>query len=170
MCTLQIASMAAIWIWNTPGTVTNHWSQFWLVCSIEWKKSSHCGALVCLNCHDTDVVGRKFVQYTVHLYSTALGPPAILQSLSHFLIIFEPRNLWELRAIHNPGQNPKIGKFTTSISTPKDFKIPQMNSPYSKSGTYMQIHALYEEIWNLPCFCLPIWKGTWLEIHTSIYC
>ena len=48
--------------------------------------------------YDLSSVGGKFIQYTALLYSTALGPPAILHSLLYFLIIFEPRNPWELRA------------------------------------------------------------------------
>ena len=108
-------------------------------------------------------VGRIFVQYIAYLYSTALGPTAITLSLLYFIIIFEPRNPWESRATHNLGQNPKIGKFTISISTPNDFTIMWLNSPYSynsNGGTYMQICALYKGIWNLPCFCLPILEGT----------
>ena len=49
-------------------------------------------------------VGGKFVQYTAHLYSAALGPPVILHSFLYFIIIFGPRNPWESRAIYNSSQ------------------------------------------------------------------
>ena len=111
-------------------------------------------------------VGRKFVKYTACLYSAALGPIAILHSFLYFIIIFGPRNLWELRAIHNPGHILENQKSLIFRIIPNGDTILALNSPdsyNSNSGIYMPIHALYEEIWKLPCFCLHI--GIYLLLY-----
>ena len=64
---------------------------------------------------EMSVVGGKIVHYPAHLYSAALGPITIYQSLLYFLIIFGPKNPWELRVIYNPGQNPETRETQYSL-------------------------------------------------------
>ena len=117
-------------------------------------------------------VGGKFVKYTAHLYSAALGPIAMTHSLVYFLIIFGPRNLLESRAIYNWGQNPEIRESLIFIIIPNGDVILVLNSPdlyNSNSATYMCICAQYKEIQKLPDFCIHIWEETWPLGHASYY-